>query len=95
MEIQMRVHRVSTHHVERTVIHEGEEARAMVAELEVELTDGGDGGHGSQMLHFRSKAKIEEAKDVFAQGGMVALSFVKSAPPPAPEPTPDAPTEGA
>lgn len=75
MDIQMRVHRVSTHHIERTVTHEGEEARAMVAELEVELTDAADAGHGSLALHFRSKLKIAEAQDVFKQGAMVTMSF--------------------
>lgn len=79
MDIQMRVHRVSTHHVERTVMHEGDEARAMVAELEVELSDVGD-GHGSFQLHFRSQSKIAAAKEVFDQGGTVTVSFVKDAP---------------
>ena len=79
MDIEMRVHRVSTHHIERTVTHEGEEARAMVAELEVELTDASGGGHGSIALHFRSQAKIAEAKQMFTQGGAVTMSFSASA----------------
>ena len=37
MDIQMRVHNASVHHHERTVTHEGEDARAMVAQFEVEL----------------------------------------------------------
>ena len=76
MEITMRVHRVSTHHVERTVVHEGDEATAMVAELEVELLDHADLGHGSLCLHFRSKAKIAEAKETFIQGEQVTLTFM-------------------
>ncbi len=80
MDLQMRVHRVSTHHIERTVTHEGEEARAMVAELEVELTDASDAGHGTMTLHFRSQAKIAAAKDVFTQGGQVTMTFAVAAP---------------
>lgn len=80
MNVTMRVHRVSTHHTERTVTHEGEEARAMVAELEVELTDAGDAGHGTTTLHFRSQGKIAAAKDVFTQGGQVTLTFAAAAP---------------
>ena len=76
MDILMRVHRVSTHHVERTVIHEDEEATAMVAELEVELSDSTGSGHGTIMLHFRSQAKIAEAKAMFTHGGVVTMTHL-------------------
>jgi len=75
MDIMMRVHRVSSHHVERSVIHEGDEVMAMVSELEVELVDAGDCGHGSMTLHFRARKEIAEAQELFPQGGIVTLSF--------------------
>lgn len=80
MDIQMRVHRVSSHHVEREVKFEGDTARAMVAELEVELLDTGDAGHGSLVLHFRSQSNIKAARDTFEQGGTVTMTFAKAAP---------------
>jgi hypothetical protein len=74
MDTTMRVHTIATNHVERIVTHENEEARAMVAELEVELMGTGD-GTGTLSLHFSSQAKIAAAKKLFKQGEFVTLTI--------------------
>lgn len=79
MDITLRVNRVSTHHVERKVTHEGADAVAMMPELQVELHDE-TGHHGSLTLHFFAQARIEEAKTVFVPGGMVTATFAAVAP---------------
>ena len=80
MDIQMRVHNASVHHHERTVTHEGEEARAMVAQFEVELTDMSSAGHAIMTLRFSSQSKIAEARKMFKQGEYVTMSFAAAAP---------------
>ncbi len=74
MDIMFCVNRVSTHSVEVPVQYNGEEARAMLPETEVELYDDKT-MHGSLTLHFRSQAEIAEARTMFVAGSMVKLSF--------------------
>lgn len=82
MQVQMRVHNVSTHPAEVDVVYNGENLRAVVPELHVELMHL-DGQHGSIALRYRSKADIDEAKAMFVQGGTVTMTFAQGEAPPA------------
>lgn len=79
MDIQMRVHRVSTHPVEVEVNYNGDVAKAMLPEMEVELMTAG-GHHGTHTLHFRSQTDILEARELFHQGDLVTLSYSHATP---------------
>ena len=74
MDISLRVHRVSTHPVEVPVTYDGETAKAMLPELEVELVHE-KGLHGSMTLHFRTQADIAAARDMFAPGSEVVVTM--------------------
>lgn len=77
----MRVNRVSTHPAEVDVIYNGEQARAVIPEMHVELYDAENGVHGSIELRFRSQHDINAANAVFSQGHTVVMSFKKEAEP--------------
>lgn len=79
MHIPMRVHTVSTHPVEVEVDYNGEKARAMLPQMTVELMDVG-AGHGTFTTHYRSRADIDWAKDMFRQGELVTVTISKAAP---------------
>lgn len=79
MEVTMRINRVSTHPVEVIVEHEGEKAKAVMPELEVEMYHEGE-QHGTQTLHFRKQTDIAAARQVFVQGGEVIVTYNAKAP---------------
>lgn len=79
MQHSFRINRVSTHPVEVEVSYNGDKARAMLPEMEVEMHDE-TSKHGSITLHFRSQAEIEEAKSLFMPGGMIMATFSQATP---------------
>lgn len=81
MNITLRVNRVSIHSVEVPVTYNGEQAMAMLPELQVELHDE-DNIQGSITLHLRAKADIDAANAIFEAGGYATVSFDKGAAPP-------------
>ncbi len=78
MDITMRVNRVSTHPVEVPVTYAGQDMKAMMPELEVELFHE-HGTHGSLTLHFRTAAEIADAKAAFVQGSEITLHVAGAA----------------
>lgn len=76
MNITYRVHRASVHPVAALVHYNGKPMHATVPEYEVELVDH-ETGHGTLTLRFRMQEEVDEAKEMFAQGDTVTLSFEK------------------
>lgn len=79
MDVTLRINRASTHPVEVMVEHQGETAKAVMPELEVEMYDE-TGQHGTCTLHFRKQSEIAAAREVFVQGNEVTMTFAAKAP---------------
>lgn len=71
--IAYRVHRASSHPVETTVSHLGEDVRAIVTQLEVELTPVDAPEHGTLTLRFFGR-QAEEARALFRSDAVVEVS---------------------
>lgn len=88
MDIEFHVHRVSTHSVEVPVVYDGQTAKAMLPEMEVELVHM-KGLHGSMTLHFRTQADIASARDIFQAGSAVVVTMKAGASDTPADPVPD------
>lgn len=70
--LKFLVHRVSFHPLEREVIHEGEEIKAIVNSIEIELVS--LEGHGTLALRYIGHM-AEEAKKLFTEGHTITWSI--------------------